>query len=72
VGLSRTADLVGHASVEQTRKYDRTKQLSLVAEAARITENTIEPSALCRGGVGRRRERARAAASAGTRGRGKV
>ena len=35
-----TADLVGHASVEQTRKYDRTKQLSLVAEAARITENT--------------------------------
>jgi len=40
VGLSRTADLVGHASVEQTRKYDRTKQLSLVAEAARITENT--------------------------------
>ena len=33
VGLSRAADLVGHTSVEQTRKYDRKAKLSLVAEA---------------------------------------
>ena len=32
-GLSRAADLLGHSSVETTRKYDRKTQLSLVAEA---------------------------------------
>jgi len=40
VGLSRAAELMGHASVEQTRKYDRTKRMALVAEAAKVTENT--------------------------------
>lgn len=34
VGLSRAADLAGHASVEQTRKYDRKQRMELVAEAA--------------------------------------
>lgn len=36
VGLSRAADLAGHASVEQTRKYDRKQRMELVAEAARV------------------------------------
>lgn len=40
VGLARAAELVGHASVETTRKYDRTKRMALVAEAAKVTEKT--------------------------------
>lgn len=39
-GLSRAADLLGHSSVETTRKYDRKTQLSLVAEAARVASQT--------------------------------
>lgn len=35
-GLSRAADLLGHSSVETTRKYDRKTQLSLVAEATSV------------------------------------
>ncbi|MEN6427249.1 MAG: tyrosine-type recombinase/integrase [Phycisphaerales bacterium] len=35
-GLSRAADLLGHSSVETTRKYDRKTQLSLVAEATEV------------------------------------
>ena len=35
-GLSRAADLLGHSSVETTRKYDRKTQLSLVAEATYV------------------------------------
>lgn len=40
MGLSRASKLAGHKSVEQTQKYDRKEQLSLVAEASEITENT--------------------------------
>lgn len=36
VDSARVAELVGHASVQQTRKYDRRKRLSLVAEAAKL------------------------------------
>jgi site-specific recombinase XerD len=33
---ARVAEIVGHASVQQTRKYDRRKRLSLVTEAAKV------------------------------------
>ena len=40
IDSARVAELVGHASVNQTRKYDRKNRLSLVAEAARVASNT--------------------------------
>jgi site-specific recombinase XerD len=36
IDATRVAELVGHANVNQTRKYDRKNRLSLVAEAAKI------------------------------------
>jgi integrase len=33
---ARVAEIVGHTSVTQTRKYDRRKRLSLVSEAAKV------------------------------------
>lgn len=33
---ARVAEIVGHASVAQTRKYDRRKRVSLVVEAAKV------------------------------------
>lgn len=44
LGLSRTADAMRHASVQQTREYDRTNQLSLVAEISRIAEHSYVSS----------------------------
>lgn len=38
LGIDRTADALGHSSVEITRKYDRRSQSSLVAEIGRIAE----------------------------------
>lgn len=38
--IGRVAKLVGHASVNQTKHYDRKSQLSLVAEAARVASKS--------------------------------
>jgi integrase len=38
LGIERTADALGHSSIEITRKYDRRSQKSLVAEIGRIAE----------------------------------
>lgn len=39
VGLSRAADLLGHASTQTTRKYDRKSMMSLVANVNRVASN---------------------------------
>lgn len=38
-GLSRAADLLGHASVETTRKYDRKGRFTLLADASRYVQS---------------------------------
>jgi integrase len=42
IGLERTADALGHSSVEITRQYDRRSQKSLVAEIGRVAENCYQ------------------------------
>jgi len=38
VGLSRTADLLGHASVQTTRGYDRHSEMSLLSEISLVAQ----------------------------------
>jgi len=42
IGIERTADALGHSSVEITRQYDRRTQKSLVAEIGRVAENCYQ------------------------------
>lgn len=42
IGIERTADALGHSSIEITRKYDRRTQKSLVAEIGRVAENCYQ------------------------------
>lgn len=42
IGIERTADALGHSSVEITRQYDRRSQKSLVAEIGRVAENCYQ------------------------------
>jgi len=42
IGLERTADALGHSSVDTTREYDRRTQESLIADIGRLTENCYQ------------------------------